>query len=274
MVLVSYNGKEYYMDGYLKANLDYVKKRVLEHNNMLVCIIDGRVGTGKSTLASQCAYYCSDGSFDTVHECFTLEQFEKVLKESKKGDAIVLDEAFEILNKRKTQSTANMQILSMLQQMRAKQVFIFIVLPSIYDLDKNLILNISDLLLHCYRKDFGRRGQFACYNRQNMKELWIRCRQNYSYPRKIAKPNFIARFTGYFPIGYEAYEKKKISALEKGTKEATQSEFEKYNSMRNTLVKNLREKGFKYKEIEGLVGLKRRQLHNIIHLETPQLEPE
>lgn len=261
MVVVEVEGQSIYLDGYTKKNLDFVKDKVLNGKDMFICVVDGRPGAGKSTLVSQLAFYLNPKT-SNKNETFTLEQFEEALRTAKKGDVIILDESFEVLNKRTTQSRSNMVILSLLQQMRARQVFIFIILPYVFDLDKNIILGLCDLFFHCYRKDFGNRGRYAAYDRHRLKSLWLNCRQSYSYHLGVAKPNYRARFNSAFPLGSEEYEKKKTDALQQLTKDI-EVEGNKYMLQRNQAIIKLKE-FIPVSEIEKIIGVKRRQLFDII----------
>ncbi len=255
----------FYMDGYLLKNLKYAKDSVLNKKNMFVCLIDGRTGTGKSTLGCQAASYLTDGKHSVLNTTFTTKQFTDRLKEIKRGQAIVIDEAFLLLNKRKTQSSQNMIILSIMQAARVKQCFIFIILPSMFDLDKNLTLNIGDLFLHCYRKgSFGSRGQFSCYDRIGLKRLWLFCRQEYSYRTKISMPNFRASFTKKFPIDQEAYDKKKDEALASMAKVDGEAD-NKYLQQRNDLIYALKEEGKSVEEICKIVKLTPKAVYNVIN---------
>lgn len=266
MPIVNVADKNFYMDGYLKKNLDFVKDKVIHRVNMFTCIVSGRSGSGKSTAVGQWAYYLSNGKFGIDQETFTPQQFMEGLETIDKGNSLVLDEAFAIMNKRKTLSSQNMIGLSMLQQARIKQCFIFIVLPSMYDLDKNLILNIADLHIRCYRKPFGRRGQFCVYNRKRLKNLWLHCRQSYSYSPKIAKANFRGRFTKFFPLDIKAYEKKKALSL-KSLVEEQKREGGKYIDQRNKLIRAYKEENKSVKDICGITGLKQRTIYDIINKE-------
>lgn len=259
---VTIKGKEFYLDGYLKNNLDYVWKRVMFHNDMLVTVIDGRPGSGKSTIAAQMAYYLSKGKFSIENETFDSDQFSDGVEKSERGNAIVADEAFELLNKRSTQSSQNRIMLSLMQRMRVKQLFIFIVLPSIYDLDKNLILNLCDLFIHCYRKPFGERGFFETYDQLQLKNLWLYGRQSLSYTNKIIIPNFRGRFTKFFPLDVAEYDKKKRQSLQVKTEDTTDQG--KYYQQRNKLVVELSKMGKTPKEIGDIVGLKQRAVYIIL----------
>ena len=54
--------KQYYMDGYLKENLDILKQKLVKDDWFFIIIISGsnRVRVGKSTIAQQISYYLDD----------------------------------------------------------------------------------------------------------------------------------------------------------------------------------------------------------------------
>jgi len=237
MVVVTVKDREYYLDGYLKSNLDYVKARLRRKNEMFIGIVDGRVGTGKSTFVDQIAHYCTDGNFTLDDKAFTVKDFSERLAKKKKGDlanCVVLDEAYE-LNKKKTASYANFKILKQLQRIRSKNLWIWIVLPSIYDLDKNIILNLANLFLRTYTKqDFGRKGQFLAFNRQQVKKLWLYSRQSLTYG---TRPCFYGRFTAKFPSGnYQLYENKKNKILDDSDDETENRSKKVWLDTRNVII--------------------------------------
>lgn len=258
-------GKAYSMDGWTYDNLSYVKDRVLNHNDMGVFLIDGKPGAGKSTLAAQFANFLTDGKFSLQDECFTSGQTTERLNAMKAGEAIVIDESFEQFNRRKTQSNENMLGISLLQRMRSKRVFIFVLLPFMYDLDKNLILGLANTLFHCYRQPFGDRGQYSVYDEEGIKKLWLYGRQSYSYSEKIVIPNFRARFSSFFPIDYEAYEKKKQESSKELGKETQLKEKGKFVRQRNLLLKELYTSGRPISEISKLTNIQQRQIYNILN---------
>jgi ABC-type oligopeptide transport system ATPase subunit len=264
MVMVTVRDKTYHMDGYLKSNLDFVKNRVLFHNDLCVILIDGRSGGGKSTLAMQIAYYLSEGKLTVGDVSFTTSQFAENLNSAQKGDCKPLDEAFDVLNKRTVQSKSNMRLLSMLQKVRSKQIFIIITLPSIFDLDKNLTLNLADVFIHVYRKDFGDRGQYKVYNRKGLKDLWLYCRQSMAYSPKVAQPNFKGRFTKFFPIDDIAYEEKKQKSLDQYQQEFDKTPDATIITERNLQIYAAYKEHKTVREICDLVGLKRSHVYQII----------
>lgn len=253
MVLVKVKDFEFYMEGYLKKNLDFIREKVLRNKDQFICVIDGRTGTGKSTLAAQCAYYLTEGNmelgsmnedktFNLKSYAWNQKQFNTVMANAQPGSAVMGDEMFGIANTRLSLTRESMEVLARLQTMRSKKVFIFLCLPCIYDLDKNIVLNLADLFIHCHREDYGSRGQYDVYDRSCLVKFWNNAvaRKTRTFPPKVAIPNFSGRFTKAFPFNFEEYEKlKQTSQLALPKKNKNNKEL---LQQRNILAKELYKK--------------------------------
>ncbi len=264
MVLITYNQKSFHMDDTLHRELKKMKEQVLVHNDMGVILVDGRPGSGKSTLASQAAFFLTDGNFTVDYESFNQRQTFDIMRKMKEGDCCIIDESFDVINKRMAQTSSNMLTINMLQQMRSRKVFILILLPSFYDLDKNVSLWLASALLHCYRspEPLGKRGQYVAYDIEGIQKLWLYGRQSYSYSLKITQPNFRARFTKYFPISLKIYEEKKRTSLTEKPKEETTNS--KYYQQRNILIKELKDSGLSVSDISKKIGLRDRSIYDVL----------
>jgi len=223
MTVVKVNEIQYYLDRYMLKNLDYVKDKVKHNKDSLIALVDGRPGSGKSTGIWQFLNYLSDGRLTLDNCVFNLKDFKDKIDNAKPFEPIWLDEGFEF-NKRKSRSQDNFDLLGTLQKARAKQLFIFIALPVVYDLDKNVILSLAQMFIHFHRQgDFGKRGFYKVYDSNGMKRLWLFCSKDMTYNDKKACPRFFAHTTKAFYFDQEAYEKKKFLAkpieIPKETKE-------------------------------------------------------
>lgn len=213
MVMV-FEGTEnqYSMDGYMKENLDLAKKVIKKDWDMLF-VYDGNEGSGKSVKALQDAYYC-DPTLTIDRVVFTPEEFKAAILNADKYTAVVYDEAYTGLSSRATMSLINRTIVTMLAEIRQKNLFVFIVLPCYFDLDKYVALWRSRALIHVRTGQEFQRGFFSFYNVTKKKELYVLGKKYYSYGRP--KPNFYGRFTGHYTVDEEEYrKKKKISLLKK-----------------------------------------------------------
>lgn len=214
-------GKKFWVDNFLKNNFDYIRPKVsnkIAHRRSdMFIIIDGPVGSGKTTLSFQCARYF-DPIFCLERVVFSVDDFLRVLIEASPGQAVVFDEAI-IVNSRSALTDFNKKVIIAMTQIRSKGLYIFFNIPSVFDLDRNLVLNRCHLLLHCYQDSFGDRGKFCVFDKDKMKTLYLKGKRLYSYA--FPKANFVARFTEYFDLNRTDYENKKqkeIAAQAKGNK--------------------------------------------------------
>lgn len=197
--------QEYYMDGYLKENLDTAKKVITKDWDMIFCI-DGYEGSGKSCLTMQIGYYCNQ-SLTLSHVVFTPKQFQDAIINSRKYDVVIYDEAYTGLSSRAAMSMVNRILVKMLAEIRQKNLFIFVVMPTFFDLDKYVALWRSRALIHVYTAENFQRGYFAFYNIDKKKDLYILGKKFYLYSN--VKPNFVGRFTNHYTLNEDDYRKKK-----------------------------------------------------------------
>lgn len=211
-------GKKWWIDNFLKQNFDFIQTKVshkvAHRRSDMFIIIDGPVGSGKSTLSFQCAKYY-DPTFDLSRVVFSVDDFLETLIRATPGQAVVFDEAI-IVNSRSALTEFNKKIIIAMTQIRSKGLYIFFNIPSVFDLDRNLVLNRCHLLLHCYQDTFGDRGKFCVFDKDKMKMLYLKGKKLYSY--QFPKANFVAQFTEYFFLDREAYEKKKQHEIAKQAK--------------------------------------------------------
>lgn len=249
------------MDGLLHENLDIAKSKVVERDVDLCVLIDGKSGIGKSTIAVQMAYFL-DPTFCLERVCFDAETFKQSLMKAKRGQSIILDEAFQTLNVRQTLSEMNRVIIGLMQEIRQRNLYVFIVLPSFFDLEKNVVLWRSHMLLHVYGKEFGDRGRFMVFSDERKNLLYIMGKKFYSYSRP--KANFIGKFTKAFPLNWHAYRKKKAKALEKRLEEKVKKR-NRFKEERDILLKHLKKEfDINSKKLSDLIGLSVSEINFIL----------
>jgi hypothetical protein len=231
-----------YYDGWLERQIiTVVKPAILQKDKDFVVVIDGGERLGKSTLAQQLAKICNN-HFDLVHICMTPEEFERAIKKASRGDAIVFDEAFTGLSSRSALSEINKILVKMMMEMGQKNLFVFIVLPSFFMLDKYVAIHRSRCLFHVYAKR-GKRGRWAYFNSEKKKLLYIYGKRDMNYhpwikdPRSgrriILKANRLGRFTSAYTVNEQKYREKKRYALE-STKSIKKSD--RFQEQRDYLI--------------------------------------
>ena len=201
--------KNYYMDGYLKNALDTAKK-VIRKDWDMVFAVDGSEGTGKSVISQQIAYYC-DPSLTNDQIVFTPNTFRQAITKAKPYTSVIYDEAYTGLSSRATMSMINRTLISMLAEIRQKNLFVFVVMPTFFDLDKYVALWRSRALIHVYIGDNFQRGYFAFYNSKKKKDLYINGKKFYNYSKP--RPNFVGRFTNFYTVDEKEYKKNKRNSL-------------------------------------------------------------
>lgn len=111
--------------------------RVWEENKNLIIIILGQTGSGKSWAALHLAELLDPG-FNIDRVCFGVKELIALHQKSKKGDAIVFDEAgIEAMN-RNAMSNLNKAVSKLAQTVRHRNTFIILTLP---------VLKMTDLHL-------------------------------------------------------------------------------------------------------------------------------
>ena len=205
---IKINDKEFYMDGFLVKNLDIAKK-VIKKDWDMVFIVDGKEGCGKSDLAQKCAFYC-DPTLTIDRVCFSAKEFKNAINKAQKYEAVIFDEAYSSLSSRGAMSEVNRILVGLLAEIRQKNLFVFIVLPCFFELDKYAGVWRSIALIHVYSRDQFERGYFSFYNQQKKKTLYMHGKKFYEY--NIA-PNFRGRFTKGYIINEEIYRAKKLLSL-------------------------------------------------------------
>jgi len=248
-----------YMDGRLNDNLEILMDAVRNDWDGLV-VIDGAEGSGKSVLTQQLAKKC-DPSINVKRICFTPEEFKKVVVKAKKYEAVILDEGFQSLSSKRSMSEINHSIVAMLTEIRQKNLFIFIVLPTFFDLVKYAALWRSRALIHVYAKRFER-GYFSFYSYSKKKDLYVQGKKFYNY--KCVQPDFRGKFTKFQPIDIEEYKKKKHNSLSRHIYDEPRTEKNIEHDLKSSIVKNIYNNpkfNFSQEQLGEMFGVTRRTIN-------------
>ena len=224
----------YFLDDRLKKNLDRQIENLDKKDKDFLMVVDGREGSGKSTLSLQIGKYV-DNTLDLSRVCFTPEEFRQAIFSATKGQCVIYDEAFTGLSSRSAVSKINKMLVSLMMQMRQKNLFVIIVLPTFFQLDKYVAMFRAKSLLHVYENK-GRRGYFLGFNHNKKKALYLKGTKEYTY--RYVRTDFKGRFYGVFALGGkdDKYRDKKGEALEKTESEPEQES--KYRTQRKSLLVN------------------------------------
>lgn len=247
----------FYMEDRLYAGVKKIQEKVIKKDSDDVYLVDGGEGTGKSVFSMQLAK-AIDSSFNISRICFNPAEFIKAIQEANKGQAIIYDEAYTGLASRQSLSEINKLIVSMMMEMRQKNLVVIVVLPTFFMLDRYVSIFRSRGLFHIYTSK-GRRGYFVYFNQKNKKKLYILGKKLMSY----AKPHvdFKGRFYGKYTVDEMEYRARKDYALKhrkpNTREEKYQDMFKQYivqlylkeNKSYNEISEELKDKGVVIPEV-------------------------
>lgn len=206
---------KFYMSPILRKELAKIQHLVLNKDRDWVGVVDGDEGSGKSVLALQICKEL-DPTFNVERVVYNAEDFIAAIKKAHKGQAILLDEGYASINARASLSEVNRALVGLATEMRQRNLFVVICIPSFFDLDKYFAIHRSRALFHVYFNANGDRGQFVVYPKSAKKLLYLFGKKNYSYAEPHS-PWPAMRFLNYYVIDELEYRNRKAMAFQKRT---------------------------------------------------------
>ncbi len=238
----------YFIDGLIRDELDKVKVRVLNKDRDWVAVVDGEEGVGKSVLAQQIAFYL-DPNFNLDKIVFNADEFVRIIKDPKTtpGSCVVLDEAFNAINNRASLSEVNRAMIGVATEMRQRNLFVIIVIPSFFDLDRYFALWRCRALIHVYFTPDDERN-YVIFPKEAKKYLYLAGKKTYNYskPRSPFPP---CKFSNYYVVDEMAYRFKKSEAFRK---RVVSQQAKNWLLQRNAYIKHLHSLGFTNNELAKL----------------------
>ncbi len=230
---VNIANKEYYIDGYLKSNLDIVKETIKKDWDMVI-VVDGIEGGGKSSMAQLVGGYLDPTLAKNLDRItFNHIEFKKAVIKAKRYSCVIYDEAIEF-SSRSALSKMNKGLISMLAEIRQKNLFIIIVTPSFFECEKYLSIHRSRFLIHTYVGNDFERGFFSFYNLKKKKQLYFFGKKLYQY---LIRPNFRGRFSKGYIVNEKKYRAKKLQAMNSHSDNMEDIKYKIYMDQRNALLK-------------------------------------
>ena len=251
MTLVDINGVR--VDRIVAEQLPEIKNQVLNRDRDKHLLIDGREGSGKSVFAMQLAK-ALDNDFNIDKIAFSADGFIKLIKSDKikKGDCILLDEAFSAASARASLSQINRAMMTVATEMRQLNLFIIIVLPSLFDLDRYFAIWRCDTLFHVYFNLRGDRGSYSIYPFEEKLKLYIHGKKTYNY-YACSSPYPHCTFTNQWIVDEKEYRERKAEAF-RHRHISFASKRWKERAMR--AIVHLQEKeGYTYEEVGRIVSM-------------------
>lgn len=238
----------FYIEARLLKNLDLIKNKIQKRDKDYVIIVDGNEGSGKSVFAMQIGKYV-DPSLNLSRICMSAKEFKDAIIAAKQYQCVIYDEAFTGLSSRSSLSEINRMLVSLMMQMRQKNLFVIVVLPTFFMVDKYVALFRAQALIHIFESK--ERRYFQVFNRKKKKYIYLRGLKTYSYGKQARWTRFRGKFYGKYIVDEEKYRKKKSDALEAVEKEL---HMPKYLRQRNEILFLFkRETKFSLKKMEELL---------------------
>lgn len=253
MNIQHHSGRTYGMDGYLYTNLLKAKDKIQKDWDMIF-VVDGPERSGKSVMAQQMAYFC-DPTFCIERIAFTPKDFKQKVLSASPFQAVVYDEAFTGLHSKASMTAISRLLVQMFAEIGQKNLFIFIVMPTFFDLNRYIAIWRTRALIHVYAGDDGfERGYFAFYNSDKKKELYCDDDSRKHYKYYTVKPNFYGRFSGFHTVDEAAY--KKLKALSLSAKDDAQEDSEKAKELEQLLFNRIADSSMPFKQKLEVLGMK------------------
>jgi len=266
--------RKFYVSPPAEGELLKIKKAVIHKDRDYVMCIDGEEGSGKSVLAQQVATIL-DPKFSIENITFNADQFIERLKKAPKYSCIVLDEAFSSANSRSSLTEVNRSLIAVATEMRQRNLFVIIVIPSFFDLDKYFALWRCRALFHVYFKKDGARGSYVIFPKTSKKYLYLKGKKFYDYS-KPASPYPSCRFDNVYTIDEKEYRKKKKEAFQK---RVVSNLAKRWKQQRDSLIRelyhNLKTRSAKFERIFVKWGAKpvsQREIQRIVKLDDEYTE--
>ena len=173
------------IDDVLARNLDEAIKRNKTRWDY-VGIITGLPGAGKSVFSTFIARYCCEW-FDDEYIAFDADEFIEICDKAPEYSAVVLDESYKDLNSKAGMAGDFQRIINYLQLVRQKHLFIFLILPDFFSLNKHIAIFRSSHL-YVVHVDSSDDTMVSVFDRNAKKDLYILGKQFMNY--KAVKSNF------------------------------------------------------------------------------------
>lgn len=233
------NGQDVFLDGFLKSKLDILGK-IIRNNWDGVLLIDGKERSGKSTLGITIGFYMAKilkGKFGIDNIAKDMEDVIKKIETFKDRSIIMMDEGSLVFSSKDAMAKAQKKLMKVMDVVGQKNMVFIVILPSVFDLNKNIAVRRSRFLLHVYTDKRLQRGRFLYFGERKKRYLYELGKKNFgSYDKP--KADFYARFADFNPFG-EEYQKLKRKTLLAALKDNKEERFDRQIIPRDILIKKI-----------------------------------
>jgi hypothetical protein len=168
----------------LREKLDNIKK-IVKRKWDAVFLIDGHERIGKSTLGMTAAWYLSDGKLTIDNFAAGMNDAAEKVEKLPDKSILFVDEGSLVFNSKDSMTREAKKLQKVLDVVGQKNMVFIIVLPSFFDLNKNIATRRSKFLLHAYTGNDMRRGRFTYFGPNKKRLLYALGKKNFG---SYAKP--------------------------------------------------------------------------------------
>lgn len=220
----------YMDDGLYNQLLNFARPIVQKKDFDFVIAVDGEEGSGKSVFAMQIGKILDpDLHLDNI--CFTPDEFVNAVTKAKKNQCIIFDEAFTGMSNRASLSEINKLIVSLMMEMRQKNLFVIVVMPTFFMFEKYVVFHRAKGFFHVYINEDMDRGQWRFFNRKSMRYLYIKGKKYYDY--EVQDHTSFGKFRDQYMVDETAYRAKKAIAF---SKKRRKTKADAYKEQRDVLL--------------------------------------
>lgn len=171
-------------------------------------IIDGRERSGKSSLASVCGWYLTNGELTADNFASGLKDAAEKIEKLPDKSVLIFDEASTMFGSKDSTGKAQKQLVKILDVVGQKNMIFILCLPCFFDLNKTIAVRRSLFLLHIQPKemtDSWKREPFYYFDEEKKAQLYRLGKKNYD---SYAKPNpsFDGKYYEFIPTFWDEYE--------------------------------------------------------------------
>lgn len=234
-----FNGKEWYIDGYLASALDSIAYNVNKDFDFVIMITGDRtVRVGKSVLGMTVSAYLSyalnllglKNEFSVKDIYFDNKEMMKEAFKKPKFHVNQYDEGREGLASAKSMKSMQQDLIDFFSECGQMNHVFVIVAPDFFKLNEEIAVARSEFLINVYRKDTqittnkfkdGKarqvtrldRGYFEFFSRKKKQNLYDKSQSTRRRNYQLIKADFYGAFTNQYPVGEDEYRNKKKESL-------------------------------------------------------------
>ncbi len=209
----------FYMDGYVKKNLDIMAERIVD-DMQFVGVVSGKgtVRNGKSTFAQHQGYYFTHkvNELHGLKNKFTVENIvfkaDDLIEKAfslPKYSVLVLDEGDDLTAQ--YYSKLAIKLRRFFRKCGQLNLFFLLLIPDFFELPRAYAVTRSTYLVNVMFAGRFERGFFEFYSGEKKRQLYYKGRRYGDY--QCVNPNFKGRFPKPYLVDEDWYRKKKMEDM-------------------------------------------------------------